>query len=208
MLARNDGISVEPAAGTAFAGLFKMVQRGIIKPDDVVVVNCSGHTLPVETTILGEQWQRTFDLSQKIKQPVMPEEGLLSALNQMDSKVKRIVIIEDHGDAARLIRRILQAHGQYDVQIALDGASGLELVRAMRPDMIITDLMMPDVDGFDVINTVKADPDLSHIPIVVVTAKELTAKERTLLNGQVEMLLQKGSTLDDALIENLVHRLD
>ena len=208
VLARNDGISVEPAAGTAFAGLFKMVQRGIIKPDDVVVVNCSGHTLPVETTILGEQWQRTFDLSQKIKQPVMPEEGLLSALNQMDSKVKRIVIIEDHGDAARLIRRILQAHGQYDVQIALDGASGLELVRAMRPDMIITDLMMPDVDGFDVINTVKADPDLSHIPIVVVTAKELTAKERTLLNGQVEMLLQKGSTLDDALIENLVHRLD
>lgn len=208
VLARNDGISVEPAVGTAFAGLFKMVQRGVIKPDDVVVVNCSGHTLPVETMILGEQWQRTFDLSQKIKQPVMPEEGLLSALNQMDSKVRRVVIIEDHGDAARLIRRILQAHGQYDVQIALDGATGLQLVRAVKPDMIITDLMMPDVDGFNVINTVKADPDLSHIPIVVVTAKELTAKERTLLDGQVEMLLQKGSALDDALIENLVHKLD
>ena len=208
VLARNDGISVEPAVGTAFAGLFKLVQRGIIKPDDVVVVNCSGHTLPVETMILGEQWQRTFDLSQKIKQPVMPEEGLLSALNQMDSKVRRIVIIEDHGDAARLIRRILEAHGQYEVRIALDGATGLALVREFQPDMIITDLMMPGIDGFDVINTLKSDPDLSHIPIVVVTAKELTAKERTLLNGQVEMLLQKGSALDDALIENLVHKLD
>jgi threonine synthase len=208
VLARNDGISVEPAVGTTFAGLFKLVQRGIIKPDDVVVVNCSGHTLPVETTILGKQWQRTFDLSKKIKQPVMPEEGLLSALQQMDSKVRRVVIIEDHGDAARLIRRILEAHGQYEVHIALDGASGLETVRSVEPDMIITDLMMPDVDGFSVINTLKSDPDLSHIPIVVVTAKELTAKERTLLNGQVEMLLQKGSTLDDALIDNLVHKLD
>lgn len=208
VLARNDGISVEPAVGTAFAGLFKMVQRGVIKPDDVVVVNCSGHTLPVETTILGEQWQRTFDLSRKIKQPVLPEEGLLSALHQMDSAVRRVVIIEDHGDAARLIRRILQAHGQYDVQIALDGASGLELVRAVHPDVVITDLMMPGIDGFNVINTLKADPALSHIPIIVVTAKELTAKERTLLDGQVEMLLQKGSTLDDTLVENLVHKLD
>ena len=46
ILARNDGISVEPATGVTFAGLFKMVREGVIKPDDVVVVNCSGHTLP------------------------------------------------------------------------------------------------------------------------------------------------------------------
>src|SRR5690606_18057097 len=90
VLARTDGISVEPAVGTAFAGLFKMVQQGIIKPGDVVVVNCSGHTLPVETTILGQQWQRTFDLSKRLKTPVMPEEGLLSALQHVD-KVRRIV---------------------------------------------------------------------------------------------------------------------
>src|SRR5690606_20574322 len=63
ILARNDGLSVEPATGVTFAGLFKMVQRGIIKPDDVVVVNCSGHTMPVETQILGEQWQHSVDLS-------------------------------------------------------------------------------------------------------------------------------------------------
>jgi threonine synthase len=208
VLARNDGISVEPAVGTTFAGLFKLVQRGIIKPDDVVVVNCSGHTLPVETTILGEQWQRSFDLSQKTKQPVMPEEGLLSALQQMDASVRRVVIIEDHGDAARLIKRVLEANGQYDIRIALDGAKGLQLVRELRPDMVITDLMMPGVDGFDVINALKADPELRDIPIVVVTAKELTAKERVLLEGQVDLLLQKGSALDDTVIDNLVHKLD
>lgn len=208
VLARNDGISVEPAVGTAFAGLFRMVQRGVIKPDDVVVMNCSGHTLPVETTILGEQWQRTFDLSQKIKAPVMPEEGILSALQHLDAKVRRIVIIEDNRDAARLIRRILQARGNAEVHIADDGVQGLEMIRNILPDMVITDLMMPDVDGFAVINSLKADPDLAQIPIVVVTAKELTARERAQLHDQVEMLLQKGSALDDALVDNLVHKLD
>ncbi|MFO7320383.1 MAG: threonine synthase [Chloroflexota bacterium] len=207
VLARTDGISVEPAVGTAFAGLFKMVQQGIIKPDDVVVVNCSGHTLPVETTILGQQWQRTFDLSKRLKTPVMPEEGLLSALQHVD-KVRRIVIIEDNLDAARLIERILRAHSNVEVQIATNGAEGLNLIYQFEPDMVITDLMMPDVDGFTIINNMKADPKLTQIPIVVVTAKELTAKERKQLNEQVDMLLQKGSALDDTLVENLVHKLN
>lgn len=207
VLARTDGISVEPAVGTAFAGLFKMVQQGIIKPDDVVVVNCSGHTLPVETSILGQQWQRTFDLSKRLKTPVMPEEGLLSALQHVD-KVRRIVIIEDNLDAARLIERILRAHSNVEVQIATNGAEGLNLIYQFEPDMVITDLMMPDVDGFTIINNMKADPKLTQIPIVVVTAKELTAKERKQLNEQVDMLLQKGSALDDTLVENLVHKLN
>jgi threonine synthase len=198
---------VEPATGVTFAGLFKLVQEGIIKPDDVVVVNCSGHTLPVETEILGEQWQRTFDLSQRTKTAVMPEEGLLSALQHMDNRVRRIVVIEDNPDAARLIQRILLANGSYEVQVAHDGQAGIEAVRETRPDMVITDLMMPDVDGFAVIETMKADPELNQIPIVVVTAKELTARERVRLEGQVEMLLQKGSSLDDTIIENLVTKL-
>ena len=64
VLAQQDGMSVEPATGVTFAGLFKMVREGIIQPDDVVVVNVSGHTLPVETRILGEQWQKLIDLSE------------------------------------------------------------------------------------------------------------------------------------------------
>jgi len=123
-------------------------------------------------------------------------------------KVRRIVIIEDNLDAARLIERILRAHSNVEVQIATNGAEGLNLIYQFEPDMVITDLMMPDVDGFTIINNMKADPKLTQIPIVVVTAKELTAKERKQLNEQVDMLLQKGSALDDTLVENLVHKLN
>ncbi len=207
ILARNDGISVEPATGVTFAGLFKMVREGVIKPDDVVVVNCSGHTLPVETMILGEHWQRSVDLSHRTHAPVPPQEGLMAALEQMDSQVRRIVVIEDNVDAARLIKRVLVARS-FEVHVAHNGANGLDMVRDTHPDLVITDLMMPDVDGFEVIDTMKADPDLQHIPIVVITAKELTAKERSRLNTQVDLLLKKGSSIDDEIIENLVHKLD
>jgi threonine synthase len=208
ILARNDGMSVEPATGVTFAGLFKMVQKGIIKPDDVVVVNVSGHTLPVETRILGEQWQQSVDLSVKSPAPVLPEEGLLSALEQVDSLVRRIVVVEDNRDAARLIQRILVARGSYEVDIAHDGIEGIQLIRRRRPDLVVTDLMMPHMDGFTVIDTMKADPDMSRIPIVVVTAKELTAKERARLNGQINMLLKKGSFIDEEFVEKLVDQLD
>lgn len=208
VLARQDGMSVEPATGVTFAGLFKLVRQGIIKPDDVVVVNCSGHTMPVETQILDEQWQRSVDLSQKAKAPVLPEEGLLSALEQMESTVKRIVIVEDNQDAARLISRILQARGGYEVHTANEGGEGIATIRAVRPDLVVTDLMMPGVDGFTLIDAMKSDETMSHIPIVVVTAKELTVKERARLSGQIDLLLQKGSFIDEEFVESLISRLD
>jgi threonine synthase len=208
ILARTDGISVEPATAVTFAGLIRMVRERVIGPDDVVVVNCSGHTMSVEKHILGDQWQHLVELNEKNVKPNLPEEGLLSALEQVEAQVRRIVIIEDNVDAARLIQRILQARGSYDIHLAHDGRAGIDLIRNVRPDMVVTDLMMPDVDGFQVIDTMKTDKMMSNIPIIVVTAKELTARERQRLSGQIDMLLQKGSFIDEAFIESLVSKLE
>jgi threonine synthase len=208
ILARTDGISVEPATAVTFAGLIRMVREHVIDPDDVVVVNCSGHTMSVEKHILGDQWQHLVELNEKNVKPNLPEEGLLSALEQVERQVRRIVIIEDNVDAARLIQRILQARGSYDIHLAHDGRAGIDLIRTVRPDMVVTDLMMPDVDGFQVIDTMKTDKLMANIPIIVVTAKELTARERQRLSGQIDMLLQKGSFIDEQFIESLVSKLE
>ncbi len=208
VLAQQDGISVEPATGVTFAGLFKLVRQGIIKSDDVVVVNVSGHTLPVETRILGEQWQKLVDLSGSPTAPAVPTEGLVSAVNQLHGKLKRVVVIEDNEAAARLMSRLLEAQKNCEVYLAHNGESGLETMREIHPDLVITDLMMPDVDGFTVINTMKQDDVLKHIPIVVVTAKELTIQEQAFLNSNSELLLQKGSFIDDDFIERIVAKLN
>lgn len=209
ILARSDGISVEPATGVTFAGLFKMVQQGIIKPDDVVVVNCSGHTLPVEKTILGEQWQRQVELAENAATtPTVPEEGIVEAVSEFED-VTRVVVIEDNQEAARLISRLLSSPADNrEVYVANDGAHGLKLVRKARPSLVITDLMMPGVDGFTVIETMRTDPDMRHIPIVVITAKELTVRERQWLEGESVVVLQKGSVIDAEFIDQLVTRLN
>jgi threonine synthase len=209
ILARNDGISVEPATGVTFAGLFKLVQQGIIKPDDVVVVNCSGHTLPVEKTILGEQWQKIVDMTETNETPALPhQDDLMAVLDHVDGTSKQIVVIEDNEEAARLMSRILEARNDCEIHMAHNGESGIKLIRRLKPDLIITDLMMPGVDGFQLINMVKSDPDLVNTPIVVVTAKELTVRERQLLDMQADVVLQKGSFIDDAIVESLIERLN
>ncbi|MDZ4671629.1 MAG: threonine synthase [Phototrophicales bacterium] len=208
LLARTDGVSVEPATGVTFAGLFKLVQQGIIKPDDVVVVNVSGHTLPVEKTILGEQWQKLVDLSDTQESIALPpEKSLVDAIDTLDGQNKQIVVIEDNEAAARLMSRILESRDDCEVHLAHNGKAGMDLIRQISPDMVITDLMMPDVDGFQVIEQMKADPQLAHIPIIVVTAKELTVKEHAQIDGKIDMLLQKGSFLDDSFVQNLIEKL-
>lgn len=208
MLAALDGISVEPATGVTFAGLVRMVRQRIIKPDDIVVVNCSGHTLPVEKQILGETWQKTVDLSRAATAAPVPERELSQFVGKMVGNLKRVVVIEDNENAASLMSRILQSHKNSEVYMAHNGESGLKLIREIMPDLVITDLMMPDVDGFTVIETMRSADDLQHIPIVVVSGKDLTVRERSFLDDNTDMMLQKGSFVDDDFVEELINKLN
>jgi len=210
ILARTEGISVEPATAVAFAGMVKLVRAGKIKADDVVVFNCSGHTFPVEKAILGDQWAKNVDLTKFMqdKPDEVPEKGLLSALENVGKKVRQVVVIEDNADAARLLNRILKNTGDYDIHMAEDGMLGLEVIRRVLPDLVITDLMMPRMDGFQVIDAMKEDDTLSDIPVIVLTAKELTVQERSRLDGQVDSLLHKGSFLNEDTIQRIMDALN
>jgi threonine synthase len=206
IMAKMDGISMEPAAGLAFAGLFEMVATGIIRPDDVVVVNCSGHTFPVEKHLLGDTWAQSLDVGEA-ERAEGKEEGLLTSLDSLDTRVQRIAIIEDDPDARRLLRRVLQARGEYQIYEAEGGREGIELVQRYCPDLVLLDLMMPEVDGFEVMETIRANKDLADTRIIVITAKTLTPSERRRLSGRIELLLQKGSFLDDDLLEEILTTL-
>ncbi|MCK4471047.1 MAG: pyridoxal-phosphate dependent enzyme, partial [Anaerolineae bacterium] len=201
VMAKLDGISMEPAAAVAFAGLFKLLSKGVIQRDEVIVVNCSGHTFPVEKHLLGDGWAQTVEMPTDA--PAM-EEGLLGSLGRLDGQVRSIAIIEDDPKAALLLRRILQTRGEYRIFEAHGGAEGLEVVRHEQPDLILLDLMMPDVDGFAVLEDLKADDKLRDVPVIVVTAKELTDAERQRLSGQIETLMQKGIFTDEELLEEVL----
>ncbi len=201
VLAKMEGISAEPAAGVAFAGLFKLIRAGIIKPSDTVVVNCTGHTVSADPSILGENWSRDikFPSAQET-----PQEGLLSALTQVaPERFPKIVLVEDTAEARRLIRRILQSQGNFTILEAANGREGLELIQRELPDLVIIDLMMPEMDGFTVIDVLRAKIETASIPVIVATAKELTQDEKNRLGGQIQALMQKGDFLNDEFLEEV-----
>jgi len=201
VLAKMEGISAEPAAAVAFAGLFKLIRAGIIKPSDTVVVNCTGHTMPAEPIILGENWSRDVKLPTSQE---TPQEGLLAALTQVaPERFPKIAIVEDTTEARRLIRRILQSQGNFTILEAGNGREGLELIQRELPDLIILDLMMPEMDGFTVIEALRAKQETATIPVIVATAKELTPDEKNRLSGQIQSLMQKGDFLNDEFLEEV-----
>lgn len=203
ILAKMEGLSVEPAAGVAFAGLIKLARAGLVKPDDVVVVNCSGHTMPIEKMILGDGSERDLSaISYPIKET--PVEGLLAALSELSAeRFPHVAIVDDNADARRLIRRILQARDNFTLYEADSGRAAIELASQEKLDLVILDLMMPEVDGFSVLNALKENPNTAPIPVIVVTAKELTQEEKKSLHGQIHALMQKGQFLSDELLQEV-----
>ena len=203
VLAKMEGISPEPAAAVAFAGLFKLVRAGIVKSTDVVIINCTGHTMPTEPFILGDNWARNVVMPSRSMDET-PQEGLLAALSRVaPDRFPCVAIVDDSPDARRLIRRILQSQGNFTIHEAESGKKALALVEKEHPDLIILDLMMPEMDGFAVLDALKAKVETSEIPVIVSTAKELTPEEKNKLKGQIQALMQKGDFLSDEFLDEV-----
>ncbi len=109
------------------------------------------------------------------------------------------LVVEDDPESRDVLRRFLENDG-WKVDQAENGRVALERLRDQRPKVILLDLMMPEMDGFEFVSQLKQNEDLRRIPIVVVTAKDLSEAERRQLNGQVSRVLQKGAYSRDELL--------
>jgi threonine synthase len=205
-LAKSEGMAVEPATAVAFAGLEKMIKEGTIGSTETVVVNCTGHTFPVEKHVLGDQWAVDVHLSKD--QSPAPREGLEAALENLDEKTTSILLIDDNPDDALLIRRLLEKQKAYRIYDAKDGREGLAVARQRLPDLIVSDLMMSGIDGFALVEELKLDPRTRNIPIVIVSAKDITPEERKRLNGNIEAVYQKGSLPTKKFVDQVIHVIE
>jgi len=206
-LASSEGMAVEPATAVAFAGLEKMLKHDDISKDELVVVNCTGHTFPVEKHVLDDQFTVDVQLSED-GQALAPQEGLQAALENLDERTTSVLVIDDNGDDAYLIQRLLEARKSYRVFQAKDGWEGLTQARQNLPDLIVTDLMMPGIDGFGLVEELRLDPRTRDIPIVVVSAKDITSEERKRLNGHIEALYQKASMPPRKFVDQLIQVIE
>jgi len=125
--------------------------------------------------------------------------ALLKRYQCQDSAPCLILVVEDNAPMRELMRRMLEKEG-WAVAQARNGHEGLARVAENPPALILLDLMMPEMNGFEFLAELRQREEWRSIPVVVVTAKELTADERSRLQGQVEKLVQKGAYSRDALL--------
>lgn len=167
-------------------------------------------SIPVIVCSIVDERGRGFSLgaAEYLVKP-FTEEELLEAIRRVDGRPGplKVLVIDDSEADRQLIRRVLERLGGYQVLEASGGSEGTALARQERPDLVILDLMMPEMDGFMVVEALKGDPATRSIPIIVLTAKSLTEEDRQRLNGRIDALLQKVGVDPDALLAEVVEVL-
>jgi signal transduction histidine kinase/CheY-like chemotaxis protein len=105
----------------------------------------------------------------------------------------RVLVVDDEPANRELVTGILEPAG-FTVIAADGGGQAIDLARSCGPDLVLLDLMMPDISGFDVVEALRANPKTSHMPIMILTAKDLTDADKQQLSGQVSTILNRRST--------------
>jgi CheY-like chemotaxis protein len=114
----------------------------------------------------------------------------------------QVLVVEDEPSIRQMVRRVLEKEG-WIVREAENGKAGLRAVAENRPAVILLDLMMPVMNGFDFVKELRKNKEWHDIPIVILTAKDLTVEDRQQLKGNVERVYQKGEYNRDQLLNEV-----
>ncbi|MEC1179132.1 response regulator [Metasolibacillus meyeri] len=132
------------------------------------------------------------------------KESLVSTFERYmtDQQQLKVLVVEDDATTSELMTKLLNKEG-YAVTQAHNGQHAIDCVKGERPQLILLDLMMPEMDGFQFINELRATAEWCDIPVVVVTAKTLTGEEHLKLSSYVESIVQKGMFKHKTLLEKI-----
>ena len=128
--------------------------------------------------------------------------GTQSQMDELNSKNGKngpdpqrcILIVEDNGDMRDFLRRVLTRHGYGHLEAA-DGIEGIEIAHRDHPDLILMDMSLPELDGFEATRRLKADKATQHVPIIAVTAHARPADEKRALEAGCDAYLSKPYSL-------------
>jgi PAS domain S-box-containing protein len=148
--------------------------------------------IPVVVASIVEDQEMAMNLgaADYVPKP-FPVDDLLGAVERLlAGGSARVLVVDDHEETLELVRRSLTAAGMV-VQVAGGGREALALALAGDHDLLVTDLLMPEMSGFELIFRLRSEERTRNMPIVVFTGKELTETDRDTLNGQIHRLLEK-----------------
>ncbi len=169
---------------------------------------------PVIVCSIVEEADRGFSLgaADYLVKPLM-EEDLLNAINRLNSDggIRNVLVIDDDPNDLRLIEKILLESEEYKPTLAKGGEAGWQMLLQNPPHAVILDLFMPDLDGFAILERLRADPKLRDLPVLVISGVELNAEQKEKLNNMGQRLMQKSALKGEDLfltLERALKRLE
>jgi signal transduction histidine kinase/CheY-like chemotaxis protein len=161
--------------------------------------------IPVIILSIVEERKLGFSLgaAEYILKPV-EKEVLLRKLRTLEKtrKVRRVLIVDNEPDTVRLIGNVMKETG-YQVTVAYNSEDAIKSIHDFRPDLIILNLTMPEMGGFDVVEYLKTAEGVRDIPLILLTHKDLTEKEIDDLNGMIQGILNKGVLTKEDLLQEI-----
>ncbi len=144
-------------------------------------------------------------LVKPVTQPILQE-----AIARLAQPIKSVLIVDDDQEIVRLFSRMIEAMSdQYQVRKAYSGLEGMALMQMQPPDLVLLDLLMPDIDGLTLIERMKAQPELAQIPVIMISARGASESVASPLQGTLSIKKQNGfqpielvRCIDD-IVENL-----
>ena len=168
---------------------------------------------PVVICSIMDQTDKGFSLgaADYLVKPIL-QEDLLHALDRLNKNgtIHEVLVIDDDPNDLRLMGKILNENGRYKPILAEGGRKGWEAINKKAPHAIILDIFMPDMDGFAILEKLRADPSLRDVPVIVVSGGGLTNEQQQQLSDFGQSLITKGSLKESELIgsiENALRRI-
>jgi CheY-like chemotaxis protein/signal transduction histidine kinase len=161
--------------------------------------------IPVVMLTIIDEATRGYALgaAEYLMKPI-ERDTLLTSLSRVTGEKRRpsILLVEDDESTRAMVRQMLDGHCA-ELSEAGDGEEGLQRLAESRPDVILLDLLMPKMDGFEFLEALRADESNLDIPVIVVTAKDLTAEDHERLGGAVSRVLEKNALGGRALLAEI-----
>jgi signal transduction histidine kinase/DNA-binding response OmpR family regulator len=176
-------------------GGLEALERITNSHDEVTVVAFS-------TDVSAESRSLSAGAKAFLRKPV-ERAALIAVIDRANAPVRKtLLVVDDDPDALDLAVAMVE-DGGYQIATAVNGREALEAIARQRPDAIILDLMLPEMDGFEVVHRMSLNPDWRNIPVILLTARDLSHEERRALDIGAARVIQKGSFSRDELLAEI-----
>jgi CheY-like chemotaxis protein len=167
--------------------------------------------IPILVCSILEEEDKGFSLgaSEYLVKPFL-QDDLINAIHRInrEGQAMEVLIIDDDVDDLKFVKKMIETESRIHPTLAQGGKVALDILKNLTPDLIVLDLFMPDMNGFEILEKFKSEPRLAKIPVIVLTGADLTVEQKAQLAESSQLLATHGLIKESDILKNMEEALE